>query len=100
MAPVDRQPEKQDQPAKILAALNTTQVTAEDREGVSIIKNQLKDPTLQPIIQYLQEGTLPVQESAKKLLSTKLNFLLLDNVLYHQESDKTLRIVVPTTGHS
>ena len=93
---MDSQPEKQDQPAKILAALNTTQVPAEDGEGVSITEKQLKDLTLQPIIQYLQEGTLPVQEPAKKLLSSKLNFLLLDHVLYHQESDKMLRIVVPS----
>ena len=88
--------QQNNQPAKVIAALTTTQIPAEDGEGVPLSDRQLKDPTLKSVVQYLQEGVLPVDEgSARKLLAGKSSFVLLDNVLYHQEADKTLRIVVP-----
>ena len=41
-------------------------------------------------------GVLPAEEvSVKKLLASKSSFVLIDNVLYHQEPDKTLHIVTP-----
>ena len=87
--------DQQNQSAVIIATVNA-QISAEDGEEFSLSERQVKDPTLEPWVQYLKEGVLPAEEvSAKKLLASKSSFVLIDNVLYHQEPDKTLRIITP-----
>lgn len=50
------------------------------------------------IIRYLEDGSLPDSENeARELALTKSQYELLEGVLYHVESDKTLRIVPPTS---
>ena len=49
------------------------------------------------IKQYLLDNKLPDQEEkARELILNKAQYEVIDNVLYHIESDKTLRIVPPT----
>ena len=52
------------------------------------------DPSLQVIKHYLRTGELPDDEQrARELVLSRPQFEILDDVLYHVESDKTLRIV-------
>ena len=49
------------------------------------------------IKQYLLDNKLPDQEEkARKLTLSRTQYEVIDNVLYHIQSDKTLRIVPPT----
>ena len=58
---------------------------------------QREDPKLLPIITYLSEGKLPSDDQeAKFLLLNEDKYTLVDGVLFHIESDKSLRIIPPT----
>lgn len=58
---------------------------------------QKDDPTLKPIIQFLEDGTLPEDvNEARKLVASQSQFSLIDDVLYHTEPDGTLRIIPPS----
>ena len=52
------------------------------------------DPSLQAIKHYLRTGELPTDEQkARGLVLSRPQFEIVDNVLYHVESDKTLQII-------
>ena len=48
------------------------------------------------IKQYLLDNKLPDQEKARELTLNKAQYEVIDNVLYHIETDKILRIAPPT----
>ena len=51
---------------------------------------------MNPIISYLEEGTLPDDEkSARKMTLNKKQYVLMDNILYHLAPDNTLMIIPP-----
>ena len=51
---------------------------------------------LQPVIAYLEDDVLPVDEKkARELVLVKTQYAMVDKVLYWVEPDKTLRVVVP-----
>ena len=63
----------------------------------SLENHQREDPKLLPIITYLSEGKLPLDDQeAKFLLLNEDKYTLVDGVLFHIESDKSLRIIPPT----
>ena len=43
----------------------------------------------------MEDGTLPEDKEAIVILLSQSNYTLLDDVLYHMEPDKTLRIITP-----
>ena len=58
------------------------------------------DPTLEPIIAYHRNGTLPTDaRAARQLILEQQNFCLIDGVLYRVMRDGTLRLVPPTEHH-
>lgn len=59
---------------------------------------QRDDPNLEPIIRFLEDGSLPEDaKEAKLLVASQSQFSLIDDVLFHVESDGTLRIIPPLT---
>lgn len=78
-------------PSIVVAATTPIQSTLAER--------QRSDPTLVPIIQYMENGILPENEKeAKAILLGQSSYALIDDVLYHVEADKTLRIIPPVSG--
>ena len=78
---------------KMVAAVETSQLVAKDGD---LAERQRKDQSLNVIIQYLKDGTLPQPEKeAKELVLNKGQYVLIDDVLYHIAVDGTLRIVPP-----
>ena len=71
--------------------------TSENQEVESLESRQDSDVELGMIKQYLLYNKLPDQEEkARELALNKAQYEVIDNVLYHIEPDKTLRIVPPT----
>jgi len=59
-------------------------------------ERQRNDQELMDIINLLEKGILPDdQKLAKQLALTKSQYMLQDDVLYHVESDGTLRVIPP-----
>ena len=57
---------------------------------------QREDSELSEIITYLETDVLPTDDKkAKELALTKQQYVLKNDVLYHVESDKTLRVIPP-----
>ena len=57
---------------------------------------QREDPGLSGYFAYLEQGTLPSDETAaKELVLTRDQYELVDGVLHHLEKDKTLRVIPP-----
>ena len=57
---------------------------------------QRSDPSLSPLIQYIENGELPGDnKEARGLCLASEQYVVLEGVLYHLESDKTLRVVPP-----
>ena len=87
------------QPFGVIAALNTEEVAAKDGEDTTE-KRQFSDPVLRRMIDYLMTGTLPTDDQqAREVTLTSSQYTMVDDILYHLEPDKTLRIVPPTTDH-
>ena len=85
-----------DDPPRVIAA--TTPVR--DRDPASsqdhLGDRQRADPELAEIVHYLEEGTLPTDDKkARLLVLNKPQYTMVDQVLYHIATDKTLRIVPP-----
>ena len=71
--------------------------TSEEENAESLASRQDSDVELNIIKQYLLDNKLPDQEEkARELVLNKAQFEVIDDVLYHIEPDKTLRIVPPT----
>ena len=85
------------QPLGVVAATNPSWTEPKGGEPTLPVL-QREDPQLMKIIHYLEDGTLPENEKeARELALTKSQFELLEGILYHVESDKTLRIIPPTS---
>ena len=66
---------------------------AQDRD---LETRQHQDPLLRSVIQYLSHGEIPDDDRrARELSITSQQYVVLDGVLYHLETDKTLRVVPP-----
>ena len=59
-------------------------------------KRQRSDPALLDMIQYIENNILPGDDqSARTLILHRDQYTVVEGVLYHLASDKTLRVVVP-----
>lgn len=68
-----------------------------EESGDLLSKRQRADPDLKDTILYLETGKQPTDDQrARELVLGKSQFTLRDCTLYRVESDKTLRIVLPT----
>ena len=84
-------------PDGVVAAVSENVVPAKDGE-LSLAIQQKVDPELGPMVEYLKQGVLPLDETeARKITLNRNNYDLVDDVLFHVEPDKTLRIVPPVT---
>lgn len=80
-------------PAAEVVAVITEETTAVE-DTLSVL--QSRDKELAPIIQFLQDGTLPTEEKlARKTALTSSQYTIVDEVMYRMESDSTLRVVPP-----
>ena len=78
----------------IIAAVNAGKSSVEE-DGLS--QRQRNDPKLLEVIRFLEADILPADEKrAKKLALTKSQYHMEGGVLYHLESDGTLRVIPPT----
>ena len=65
-------------------------------DGSEVGVQQDSDPDLRIIKQYLKDGELPLEEQmARKLVLSRAQYKVIDDVLYHVEPDKTLRVIPP-----
>lgn len=61
-------------------------------------EQQLNDPELVPLMEYLQTGDLPQEEKlAQKISLSAPLYTLLDGILYRIEQDATLRVIPPNS---
>ena len=81
----------------VVAALDYNgEVKSKDGED-TLHDQKLTDSLLKIIIDYISNGVLPEDDKeARQLFLSSSKFTILD-ILYHIESDKTLRVVVPET---
>ena len=81
-------------PFGIIAAINAGKSSVGE-DGLS--QRQRNDPKLLEVIRFLETDILPADEKrAKKLALTKSQYHMEGGVLYHLESDGTLRVIPPT----
>ena len=86
------------QTAAVVANVRTSSSVAESGEGEKLSGRQRWDPDLLLIIRYLEDGELPQDEkTARELVLGASQFTIIDEVLYHVEPDKTLRVIPPTS---
>ena len=65
-----------------------------DHGGVG--SHQDEDPDVKIIKQCLKDGKLPLEDNvARKLLLSKVQYEVIDDVLYHVEADHTLGVIPP-----
>lgn len=87
--------EPQNHPFGIIAALQT-EIQAKGGEEC-LREKQLADKQLAEVIQYPEHEVLPEDEKkARELTAMQSQFVMKDGVLFHIESDKTLRVVLPS----
>ena len=73
---------------------------SENLEVESLASRQDSDVELKMIKQYLLDNKLPDQEEKpRELMLNKAQYEVINNVLYHIEPVKTLRIIPPTVDH-
>ena len=83
-------------PFGIIAAINAGKSTVQEDD---LPNRQRNDPKLLELIKFLEIGTLPADEiQARVLALTKSQFHIEGGVLYHIESDGTLRVIPPTAS--
>ena len=81
----------------IVAATSTSWQPAKGGESTSLSALQREDAQLAAIVDFLEEGVLPLEDKkARELALTKSQYTIVDDVLYRVESDKTLRVIPPT----
>ena len=77
----------------VVAAASGDVVPAKDRK-LSLAIQQKVNLKLGPVVEYLKQGVLPLDEmEARKITLNRNNYDLVDDVLFHVEPDKTLKIV-------
>ena len=85
-----------DVPWEVLAVVQANVQPVKEGEEETLSVKQLADPEIAEVITYLEDNVLPINEQrARKLTLTRTQYEVIDDVLYHIEPDKTLRIVVP-----
>ena len=69
----------------------------ESKDGEHTLHDrQLVDSLLKVIIDYITDGVQPEDDKeARQLILSSSKFTVLDNILYHIESEKTLGVFVP-----
>ena len=89
--------EREDNPVLLGAITVDKEEGAKSGEDDSLRKRQLEDPELKPMIEYIEEDSLPADNNtARKLIPTKSQFEVIGGALYRvMEKDMTLRIVLP-----
>ena len=94
-APIQPSP---DRPYGIIAMLTTDGPQAKDGEE-PLASQQLTDPSLRPMIEYLSDRRLPEDEKeARELMLAHSRYSLIDGVLYYSDKKDNLLIVPPTTS--
>ena len=85
------------QPFGIIAALSPS--VPPKGGDVDLAAQQRDDPELAEIIDYQCNGTLPGDSKhAKELVLTQSQYTVVDQVLFHVEKDKTLRVIPPSSA--
>ena len=85
-----------DVPWKVLAAVQADVQPVKEGEEETLSAKQLADPEIAEVITYLEDNVLPSNEQrARELTFTRAQYEVVDDVLYHIEPDKILRMVVP-----
>ena len=104
---IQYRPGKKNQSADALSRMPTKPqefVAAKDREAVinslasddSLGTYQDSDMGLRVIKEYLKDGKLPSEDRvARELVLSREQYKLIDDVLYHVEPDKPLRVIPP-----
>ena len=77
-------------------SLAPSQGVEQSAPGDTLERRQRSDPELLAKILYLENNTLPEDDqSARTLVLHRHQYSVVEEVLYHLASDKTLRVVVP-----
>ena len=85
------------QPYGIVAALSTPCSAEVSRES-TLAQRQHTDPTLHPILEYLNSGNLPSDKNlAHEITLTQSHYTVLEGVLYRVHQDGTLRVIPPSS---
>ena len=83
-------------PFGIIVAINAGRSTVQED---NLSNRQRNDPKLLEYIKFLATGTLPVDEKQARVFTmTKSQFHIEGDVIYHLESDGTLRVIPPTAS--
>ena len=84
----------------VVAAIQAQEISAKSGEEDSLdtlAERQQADPTLNPVITYLETGELPSDDRlARELVLSRDLYSLEDGVLYRVMPDKTRRVIPPT----
>ena len=86
-------------PQNVVAAVTGIGAPAKNRElNRTLTERQKADPELQMLRAYLEDRTLPHDETqARHVVLTHEQYALVDDILYHVEPDKTLCVIPPVT---
>ena len=81
----------------VVAAVTGTGAPAKNREpNRTLTERQKADPELQMLRAYLEDRTLPHNETqARRVVLTHGQYALVDDILYHVEPDKTFHVIPP-----
>jgi len=85
-------------PSTITELLNADPSASGITQNIDLASEQMKDPTVNEMIQFLTDGTLPNDsQRSKKVAAQAPSFTILDNILYYLDSAKKDRkhCVVP-----
>ena len=94
--PVDGRTLEHTIPFTLVASVSGEEVPAKDGEAVALSSRQKADPELRQLMTYLESGTLPEdRQQARQIAVNSMQYSIVDDVLYHVEKDKTLRVVPP-----
>ena len=83
----------------VVAAVTGAGAPAKNGEpNRTLTERQKADPELQMLQSYLEDRTLPHDETqVRRVVLTHGQYALVDDILYHVEPDKTLRVIPPAT---
>ena len=80
---------------KLVAMVMGPQDSSKSRESYQCAR-QMKDPDLNQIVNYLENGTLPTEDKkARELVLTREQYVLIEGVQHYMSKDKTLRLIPP-----
>ena len=84
----------EEMPFGIVSAVTIGETAGTSTDNLAIL--QREDPQLRAITTYLETGVLPEEEKfARSLALSESQYLIEDGILYHVESDSTLRVIPP-----